>query len=99
MHSHGGGQAFGCAGEIHDDTVPVRQLGMHLPLDQRESAADAPVTSGDVGKVIEIVDLASGRDRLAAHATSTQTGDGEMVAPAVVIQGALSGRSRTVIGS
>jgi hypothetical protein len=41
LRSEGGGQAFGLAGEIHDYAILVRQLGMHPPLDQCESAADA----------------------------------------------------------
>ena len=52
LRSEGGGQAFGLAGEIHGHTILVGQLGMHLPLDQGESAADAMVSSGEAGEVI-----------------------------------------------
>ncbi len=38
----------------------------------------------------EKVNLASGRDLLAAHATGAQTGDGEMVPLAVVIESTFS---------
>jgi hypothetical protein len=58
---------------------------MHLPLDQGESAADAMVSSGEVGEPIQVIDLAGGRDLLAARAAGTDPGDGEMIPPAIVI--------------
>jgi len=85
LRSHGGGQAFGLAGEIHGHTVPVRQFGMHLPLDQGQSAADAMVSSGEVGEIVQVINFASGRDLLAARATKATTRDGEMMPMAVVI--------------
>src|SRR5437773_7255597 len=72
---------------------------MHFPLDQSESPADAAVGSREVVELIQVVDLASGRDFLAARATSAETRDGEMVTPAVVIARTFSGFSRGVIGS
>src|SRR5438874_8387747 len=99
LRSHGGGQAFGLAGKIHGHTIPVRQLGMHLPLDQGESAADAMVSSGEVGEVIQVIDFASGRDLLAARSPEATTRNSEMAPPAVVIQSAFSGCCRSVVGS
>ena len=58
---------------------------MHLPLDQGESAADAMVSSGEVGEPIQVIDLAGGRDLLSARAANAATRDGEMVSLAVVI--------------
>ena len=52
LRSHGGSYAFGLGGEVHDHTVPVLQLGMHLTFDQGESAADASVGPGKLGEVI-----------------------------------------------
>src|SRR5215475_8225007 len=52
LRSEGGGQALGCASEIHGHAILVRQLGMHLPLDQGESAADAVVSSGEIGEPV-----------------------------------------------
>src|SRR6266480_1875126 len=99
LRSKGGGQAFGLAGEIHDHTILVGQLGMHLPLDQGESAADAMVSSGEVGEPIQVIDFASCRDLLSARAANAATRDGEMVPPAVVIESTFSGFSLSVIGS
>src|SRR6266513_6400981 len=99
LRSEGGGEAFGLAGEIHGHTVPVRQLGMHLPLDQGEAAADAMVSSGKIGEAVQVVDLAGGRNLLGARATKAATRDGEMVPPAVVIESTFSGFSLSVIRS
>ena len=52
LRSKGGGKAFGLASEIHDHAILVRQLRMHLPLDQCESAADAMVSSGKIGEPV-----------------------------------------------
>ena len=52
LRSEGGGQAFGLAGEIHGHTILVRQFGVHLALDQGQSAGDAMVGSVEVGKSI-----------------------------------------------
>jgi hypothetical protein len=73
LRSKRGGQAFGLASEIHDHAILVRELGMHLSLDQGESAADAMVSSGETGEVIQIVDFASGRDLLGARAANAAT--------------------------
>jgi len=58
---------------------------VHLALDQGESAADAMVSSGEVGQVIQVIDFAGGRDLLSARAANAATRDGEMVSLAVVI--------------
>ena len=70
---------------------------MHLPFDQGESAADAMVSSGKVGELIQAIDFASGRDLLAARATNAETRDGEMMPLAVVIESAFSGCCLTVV--
>src|SRR4029078_2029243 len=70
---------------------------MHLPLDQGESAADAMVSSGEVGEPVQVIDLAGGRDLLRARAAKAAPGDGETV-PALVIQGTFSRFSLSVIG-
>ena len=72
---------------------------MHLPLDQSESAADAMVSSGEVGEPVQVIDFASGRDLLSARAANPATRDGKMVPPAVVIESTFSGFSLSVIGS
>jgi len=72
---------------------------VHLPLDQGESAADTMVSSGEVGELVQVIDLAGGRDLLDARAAKAPTRDGEMVTPAVVIESTFSGLSLSVIGS
>ena len=52
LRTEGGGKAFSLASEIHDHAILVRQLRMHLPLDQGQSAADAMISSGEAGEVI-----------------------------------------------
>ena len=52
LRSEGGGQAFGLAGEIHGHAILVGELGMHLPLDQRQSAGDAMISSRKLGEII-----------------------------------------------
>src|SRR5437763_16108821 len=86
LRSEGGGQAFGLASEIHGHTIPVRQLGMHLSLDQGESAGDTMVRSGKVGEIVQVIDLAGGRDLLGARAANAGTRDGEMVPLTAVIE-------------
>src|SRR5262249_37638030 len=99
LRAHGRSHAFGFANEIHHHTIPVRQLGMHLPFDQGESPADAPVSSRELGEVVQVIYLASRRDLLGTHATSTKARDPEMMPLAVVIQSAFSSCGRTVISS
>jgi len=48
---------------------------MHLPLDQSESAADAVVSSGEIGEPIQVIDFASGRDLLAARSANADTSE------------------------
>jgi hypothetical protein len=43
------------------------------------------VSSGEAGEGVQVIDLSSGRDLLAARSTNTDTGDGEMMRSAVVI--------------
>lgn len=84
---------------VHDHTISVRELGMHLPFDQGESPADTVVGSLEVVEAIQIVDFAGGGHLLTPHSPDTKTGDGEMVPLAIVIQSAFSGCCRTVVGS
>ena len=75
---------------MHDHAILVGQLGMHLPFDQSESAADAMVSSGEAGEVIQVIDCASGGDFLTARATNADTRNSEMMPLAIVIQSAFS---------
>ena len=52
LHSDRGRKSFRLTGKVHNYAVSIRQLGMHFPLDQGESVADATVGSREVGQFV-----------------------------------------------
>ena len=95
-----GARETGCLpNDVDHRAIFVCELRVHGAIEQREAAPSSGISAREFGQRIEVIDFSSALDALHTGSSGANTGNVEVPAATVEIDGATSPCSGSVVGS